>query len=233
MDFIKEEGHMNIIGGLTSFARGVVNILLPGQPGTAIFPISNVSTKPVTTPGVYTQSVSYMPDRNPLLKTVETTPFRVESISTPKLELGVNFRGTNYDFKTGTGASAPDLSTAKNTEQPSAWQQLLNELQPGLKEILTLGAGYGISKINQSFKGVSPEQVYNPSAPYPMAQLSSSAYGLEENSFSNWIKKTASEIMQPGIQAGIEGAVSKQMGVPVWIWLAGGAIVLFMFLKRR
>jgi hypothetical protein len=214
---------MNIIGGLTSFARGVVNILLPGQPGTAIFPISNVSTKPVTTPGVYTQSASQMPDRNPILN-LEETAYRVEKLTAPELNLGLNWRGVSYNPKT----TLPALSTGGNTNQPSAWEEIWTELMPGLKQVINLGVGYGISK---SIKSISPEQVYNPSAPYPLNQLSS--VGLEDNPFSAWIKKTASEIMQPGIQAGIQGAVSQQMGVPVWLWLIGGGLILFMFLKRR
>ncbi len=218
---------MNIIGGLTSFARGVVNILLPGQPGTAIFPISNVSTKPVTTPGVYTQSVSAMPDRVPSLETL-TSPFRIEEVATSKINLGASKYSINPKV---------DLSTGANTNQPSAWQQFFTELTPGLKQIIALGAGYGISKIAQSTKNVSPEQVYVPSAPYPLSSLSSEAVTLENNPFSQWIKNAAAEIMQPaiekGIGTGIQGTVSAQMGVPVYVWIIGGGLLLFMMLRRR
>lgn len=204
---------MTFLNTVTDIARGIGNILLPGQPFAKPQPISIVSSKPVEIGTTDTKT-----------RTVyEVTPDIKSKTATP-----------SYAYKntpsTLAGASQiliapPDYYLTTQARASGAQGNIWDILKKGTETVINTGYNVLTGKINDWAAGNKVENTYVPN------QKATTNF-WNPSSLMQFLNPTVQPAVSEGVKQGIISVAGKP---PAWIWfvLAGlGVVILIPKLRR-
>lgn len=206
---------MNFLNTVTDIARGIGNILLPGQPFAKIQPISNVSSKPVEIGKVDTATRTIY-ENTPAIKAVTGNPVVTYVMGKP-----VTLSDTKA--QTGTMITTNPLSSGI---QGNIW----DILKKGAETVISTGFNVLTEKVNDWVSGNKVETSYVPNA--TVTKQTNPFSILEPSKLMQILNPTVQPAVSEGVKQGIISVAGKP---PTWIWfvLAGlGVVILIPKLRR-
>lgn len=205
---------MNFLNTVTDIARGIGNILLPGQPFAKTQPISTVSSKPVEIGITDTQTRTIYEPLTPLAVLASPAPYTYNETIKKSIEALPGF-----------SLSPNQAIITTNPVSSGAQGNIWDVLKKGAQTVIDTGFNVLTSKLNDWASGKKVETAY---ATNQTATKSIS----NPSALMQFLNPTIQPAVSDGIKQGIISVAGKP---PTWIWfaLAGlGVIILLPKLRR-